>query len=153
MRAGEASGLLAIAARVRAFLQPAWLQWHGVQRPAVPSTGTCGRSSLFLTSVLRAAGHDDAEWCCGAPGDHAAAEGYHDGTGWRGHAWVGVAGHVLDITADQFGQPPVLLLPAPDPRYRRGPDRADPQAVAARAEAVRALWAEAVRSGQFAAPS
>lgn len=55
---------------------------------------------------------------------------------WHGHYWVEVAdaqGHafVVDITADQFGHPPVRVIPAPDAAasYRAGEQSTVDQAV------------------------
>ena len=44
--------------------------------------------------------------------------GVFTANGWEGHAWVEANGFVIDITADQFGHPPIIVTPASDPTYR-----------------------------------
>ncbi|NKE46451.1 hypothetical protein HB662_16835 [Roseomonas frigidaquae] len=117
----------------RRFLETLWPEWHaerGRPRPAIPSTGTCGRSATFLQRVLAEVGRE--------------AEVRH---GWflapagpARHAWVESGGLILDLTADQFGAPPILACPAPDARYRPGPDTTAPNFQAARTTAVAAVW-------------
>ncbi len=130
-----------IAAASRAFLEPIWPEWHCAgagSAPAVLSTRTCGRSSLFLRDVLRAEGRS-AEWASGMllP-DHAPPEA--GDAGWHHHAWVVSGGFIIDITADQLGAPPVVVTPAADARYRPGQDPAWPHAIRARHAAVAAIW-------------
>lgn len=131
--------LLDLARAARTFLEPVWRQWHAADGgivPAILSQGVCGRSSLFLREVLRSEGFS-ADWKSGA-GDC----GYLHGEAWRGHAWVVTGNRIVDITADQFGQPPVAMTTADDRRYRAGADRADPEAVLRRGEAVAAIWSD-----------
>jgi len=122
----------------RRFLESIWPEWHaerGQPLPAIASAGTCGRSATFLHRVLAESGQA-AEirhgWFLAprfsAPGGPAR------------HAWVEAGGLILDLTADQFGAPPILACPAPDPRYRPGTDTADPAFQAARSTAVSAIW-------------
>ena len=67
---------------------------------------------------------------CGGEGEDEGDCGALDSAGrWRGHYWVeGVTcageGFVADITADQFGWPPVVLMPLASARdrYRRRDD-------------------------------
>ncbi|MBU8539071.1 lasso peptide biosynthesis protein [Falsiroseomonas tokyonensis] len=123
-----------ILAQARRFLETVWPEWHaerGRPLPAIPSTGTCGRSACFLQRVLAEAGQEARirhGWFL-APGRPPAR-----------HAWVESTGLILDLTADQFGAPPLLGCPAPDARYRPGTDTADPSFQAARAVAVAAIW-------------
>jgi hypothetical protein len=130
-----------IAAASRAFLELIWPEWHGAGPgpvPAILSTRTCGRSSLFLRNALRAEGRS-ADWVSGMllP-DHAPCEA--GGAGWHHHAWVVSGGFIVDITADQFGAPPVVVIAAADARYRPGRDPAWPHAIRARHAAVAAIW-------------
>ena len=119
----------AVAETARRFLETIWPDWHrqrGMPMPAIASAGTCGRSAVFLARALREAGHP-AEAC----------------QGWflaHRHGWVSARGLILDIAADQFGAPPVLICADPDPRYRPGPDTADPAFLAAREQDVAAIW-------------
>ncbi|WP_308220078.1 hypothetical protein [Nisaea acidiphila] len=136
MSAPTKAELEEIAAEVRRFLETVWPDWHRLRGRSLPdplSLGTCQTSSLFLAAVLHAHGH-------GAHieqgNDPEAEEGYlHDGA-WHGHAWVECGGWILDISADQFGRPPVLLAPVDDPAYRRGADTAFESAKRQRRELV-----------------
>ncbi|UYV37534.1 hypothetical protein N4R57_21865 [Rhodobacteraceae bacterium D3-12] len=52
------------------------------------------------------------------------------------------------MTADQFGDAPVVVAPLDDPRYRRGADVAEPHWIAERqrvAEELMDLWRAARR--------
>jgi hypothetical protein len=135
--------LLALAISVRAFLEPAWRQWQPGVDPA--SKNTCGRSSLFLERVLRQAGHE-ASWTNGVPrlsedGPDLGPFGFFTGVRWESHAWVECGGIIVDVTADQFGAPPVIVTPANDPRYGAQTfETANAEAIAARHRVVDALW-------------
>lgn len=135
--------LFLLASMARSYLEPFWLQWHrarSLEIPAVTSANTCGRSSLFLRDVLRHEGFE-AIWENGVPGAPHEPTGFFDGSSWHGHAWVVSSHFIVDITADQFGDDPVIVTPADDMRYRAtGIDTAFPQAIRARSEAVAALW-------------
>lgn len=107
------------------------------------SVGTCGRSSLFLQSVLVRDLSFDARWVIGVPdADCDAKLGLFAHDRWQAHAWVEVADRTLiDITADQFGCAPVIVAPLPHAHYRKGRnDPAWPQARTARKAAADALW-------------
>jgi hypothetical protein len=47
---------------------------------------------------------------------------------------------ILDVTADQFGAPPVIVAAADDPRYGVGDDTAPARTRTARRPAVDRLW-------------
>lgn len=73
--------------------------------------GTCGPVTELLARYLNETFSTDALYANGI------------GT-WRGqrpwsHAWVEVEGMVLDITADQFGQEPIIVLPLDIARWHR----------------------------------
>lgn len=61
--------------------------------------GTCGTVSEVLARLLRERFGLDARYVAG--------DGHPDCDG--SHAWVEVDGTVIDITADQFGLPPVIV--------------------------------------------
>src|SRR5690606_4098612 len=126
-------------AAVRTFLEPRWRSWkteripwvlEGVARPL--SENMCRFSALFLAHVLEreVGGTWHVDGGCSEPPDRAdlldvdperAPGGMADiEGGWRGHYWVVDDGWstILDITADQFGWPPVLITDAEDRRYR-----------------------------------
>lgn len=142
--------LFRLASTVRAFLEPVWVRWRharGEPVPTIPSSKTCGRSSLFLRNALRLEGYP-AEWANGIPRfTEDSAElgpfGFFNGRRWESHAWVVSGNVILDITADQFGAHPVIVTSTSDTRYQTGSgDTAAPDAIRARHEAVEALWHE-----------
>ncbi|MGO4620947.1 hypothetical protein AB4Z34_11225 [Ensifer sp. 2YAB10] len=129
-------------------MEPIWLEWHrawGGDLPALPSQWTCGRSSLFLVRALSTEGFD-VVWASGTPrADPNEPEigpfgFFHEGS-WQSHAWVECGDFIVDITADQFGAPPVLVVDRTDTRYNRGDrDTALPEFVLARRRAVDDIW-------------
>lgn len=138
-----------IASAARLFIEPVWQHWHQSRGHTVShpmSRYTCGRTSLFLRDVLRHEGHP-AEWMSGTPyaGGSCAPDtacGFYSGTRWEGHAWVISGKIIVDITADQFGDNPIVMTSISDTRYVSSIDLADPAAIKARREAVAALWPE-----------
>lgn len=131
------------ATLVRCFLEPIWLQWHEAigSIPPITSQGTCGRSSLFLQRVL--ADHGIAsQWITG--GNHCSHESsgfYANGT-FHNHSWLLVEDDwIVDITADQFNEAPILIVPKTDGRYYAGQyDSASPIFIQKRHETVDNLW-------------
>ena len=117
--------LYAMATTARTFLAPHWTRWHevwGQSSPTVASQWTCVRSSLFLMKALGRCGID-ARLESGQPMKRASGVvsedcGLFTAGGWMGHAWVEANGFVIDITADQFGHAPVIVIPANDAIYR-----------------------------------
>ncbi len=131
-----------LARKARAFLEPLWIDflcdpWLSVEVPL--STGACRVSSEFLAAVLP--GHGFHGWEV-----HGGPDAF---TRWDGttadHYWLSNGSVIIDVTADQFGLPPVVLGP-PDPaRYRQGP--ATPLSPGARSEAgCIEAWAESWRA-------
>lgn len=134
--------LCQIARDVRAFLEPHWDAWHRHEGSPVlktPSQGTCGRSSLFLRDVLRAEGLS-AEFAAGSPSE--GRQGFRCGPVWCGHAWVECADWIVDVTADQFDAPPVVVTYVGDARYRAGVDISEPQFLARRQKVAAELMVE-----------
>ncbi|MBS7542662.1 lasso peptide biosynthesis protein [Ancylobacter oerskovii] len=135
-----------IATAVRRFLEEVWPAWHAArgEAPAVPSRWTCGRSSLFLLRVLDEQGLP-GRWVSGTPrlGEgqpEIGPYGFFDGRQWHAHAWVRLGDSIVDVTADQFGAAPVLVVAASDPRYGEGTgDTALPAFAAARERAAAEL--------------
>ncbi|GAB5388674.1 MAG: hypothetical protein Alpg2KO_16420 [Alphaproteobacteria bacterium] len=128
------------ATEARQFLEARWPDWHRALGDAVPpvaSAGTCARSAMFLARVLRQSGQS-ATVVHGTRPD--AAEGYFDGIRWHGHSWVSSGDYIIDITADQFGDAPVVICQSDDPRYRAGEDTALPRFKRKRQTDVDALW-------------
>lgn len=97
------------------------------------------RSSFLLFRTLNERGVC-AALRSGRPVD-GGGSGLLTATGWQSHAWIEAGGHIVDITADQFGHAPVIVVPSDHPAYRHA---ADPgrQLASSRAavDAVAALW-------------
>ncbi|KPP86425.1 MAG: Transglutaminase-like superfamily [Rhodobacteraceae bacterium HLUCCO07] len=131
-----------IAREVRAFLEPHWAEWHrktgSLKGLRSLSQGTCGRSSRFLVEVLREAGFD-ARPAFGCP--IGCDCGFCAPEGTRGHIWVVVRDppRIVDVTADQFGDAPVIVTGMDDPRYQEGHDRAGPEWIEDRERVTRRL--------------
>jgi hypothetical protein len=137
-----------LATAARRFIEPIWMGWHrawGGDPPAVSSQWTCGRTSLFLVRILSTRGFE-ARWVSGtprtAPGEpEIGPYGYLCDGIWQSHAWAECGDYIVDITADQFGAPPVLVVDRGDRRYCKGErDTALPEFVAARQRAVDDIW-------------
>jgi hypothetical protein len=144
----EQAALIRIAGAVRRFLEPAWLEWHRAwgEMPAVASRWTDTRSSAFLQKVLEQDFGLDSAWRSGTPhllpdGPDDCPYGFQTAQGWEAHAWVEADGHILDLTLDQFGEAPVVVVPLPDLRYGAGSgSSALPAFSAGRSQALEELW-------------
>lgn len=86
------------------------------------SAGSCLHAALIFMILLKRYGQ-------GVPAVRGGADGARDLAGqWRGHYWVEVLmpsgdSFVVDVTADQFGHPPLVVRPLKDANkyYRPGP--------------------------------
>jgi hypothetical protein len=63
--------------------------------------GTCKAASMLLARYLNESGFGEAELV--ANGDRGNEQA------WETHAWLHLNGLLIDITADQFGEPPVIV--------------------------------------------
>lgn len=99
------------------------------------TTGSCLYASVLVAKSVEKWTPFSAVVRGGGPLEGPAL-GYYDGSAWQGHYWVEVQLQdepvaVVDITADQFGGPPVQVLAwahASD-RYRAGEQAAVDEAV------------------------
>lgn len=120
MDRGDATELRAFAERARAFLEPLWIDflcdpWSAVRLPL--STGACRVSSEFLAAVMPAAGF--VGWRV-----HGGADAFVTADGARrDHYWVSDGTLALDVTADQFGLPAIMVGPVDPSRHAAGPAR------------------------------
>ncbi|RDL50109.1 hypothetical protein BLJAPNOD_01226 [Ensifer sp. M14] len=144
----EMATIRTLAMTARRFMEPIWLEWHSARNGGARVTSSqwrCGRTSLFLARVLTVEGFD-ASWQSGTPrlspkGPELGDFGFLSDTGWQSHAWVECGNLIVDITADQFGTPPVVVTGRHDRRYRKGDrDTALPEFVLARQRAVDEIW-------------
>lgn len=100
------------------------------------TTGTCLYGSILVKTAVEQWFKDFTAVIRGGSPDESPGLGCFDGRLWRGHYWVelqrdGVPVWVVDITADQFGFPPVRILPFPDAmqNYNAGDQRHVDEAV------------------------
>jgi hypothetical protein len=84
---------------VRARLEGADLSDAHVCFHAFPR-GACGATCDVLATVLERRFRVKPYWVGADIGE---------GDSWSSHAWLEVAGYTIDITADQFGQEPVIV--------------------------------------------
>lgn len=123
--------IAAFSSSARLFLEECWAAYReekGLLSHGVASGDMCLLSSAFLAAVLADTFEGTWKVCGGIPRleDMQATRGNINGgmrdlTGrWRGHYWVmsGRLGLIVDVTADQFGHPSVLVTPSDDSRYR-----------------------------------
>jgi hypothetical protein len=100
---------------MRTALEGYWAAWAEERGRPEAATGAtmCRFTAAFLVLVLgwpwRVAGGDEY-----ADDDQG---GYFDGKEWHAHYWVTDGHRILDLTANQFGGPPIVLTSVGDPRY------------------------------------
>jgi hypothetical protein len=131
----DTAALEETAREIRAFLEERWSEWRaarGIPDPDPVSRNMCRLSAALLAPALeerhgggwRVAGGcgeeggDLGEYDTRAfPGGMVSLEDGH----WHGHywAWSRGLGLVVDVTADQFGHPGIVVTREDDPRYRR----------------------------------
>jgi hypothetical protein len=109
---------------------------------ATETAGSCLYASVLLSQALSQFGGCTAQVCGGGLEDET---GYFDGHDWQPHFWVEAKDYsgkewLVDITADQFGAAPVVVLSLAQARttYRT-----------VSAEKVRAHIQAMVRSGHL----
>lgn len=133
--------LIQVATELREFLVPRWIAWgqRNVKPVDASGQGMCRFTSAFLALALPSA----MARASGAPFDFAAGwrmqggfadrfdhqemawrygeleEGYlaQDGR-WKSHHWVSDGRWIVDLTASQFGDDPVIVTSVRDPRFR-----------------------------------
>ena len=149
MRDNTYTQLLECAIEVRSFLEKMWPQWHQArgETPETQSEGTCGRSSFFLKRVYFEELRIEAVFATGGKGCGLSQSGFFSNGKWHNHSWLEVAGnYIVDLTADQFNEPPITIVPIADPRYLKGEhDCAYPEEIENRHRMVDRIWPEWVK--------
>lgn len=89
--------------------------------PGKDTEGACAYATLLLKSML----FTHTEFTTTPKGGDGQGDGgYFDATRGHGHYWLEVdtpaGAYVVDITADQFGADPVVVVPANNPQYVPG---------------------------------
>jgi hypothetical protein len=108
---------------LRTALEGYWAAWAEEKgRPEAASGATmCRFTAAFLVELLgwpwRVAGGDDY-------GDDNLG-GFFDGTEWHAHYWVTDGLRIIDLTANQFGGPPIVLTNVNDARYSENYEQED----------------------------
>lgn len=109
-----------VAAEMRCFLEPLWGRWKAetgrFSLPDAASTSMCGFTSAFMARAL--AELDDGEWrvAGGWPPDGGGLT--CPGGRLNAHFWTTSSdGIIVDLTADQFGLPCVIVTRLGDGRF------------------------------------
>lgn len=113
--------------RMREFLVPRWIAWGQENDKPVSAVGEnmCRFTAAFVAQAMGTGwrfdgGHDSVF-------DHVAFRWRRSGSGggflaedgaWSAHHWATDGRTIIDLAAQQFGGPPVVLAPVIDPRYR-----------------------------------
>lgn len=142
----EMSELGDLCASLRYFLEPKWKEWKASTSSPMDaldtlSSGMCGFSSIFVVEALNRLTDDQWEFVGGQPvsgGGVICRAGKQNGHFWA----LSDRGVIVDLTADQFGLPAVVVTMAGDPRYNATFDQVQIDAHVPRVEEVGAMWLE-----------
>lgn len=112
-------------AALRAFLTSRWIEWGQANHKPVTARGEgmCRFSAYFLKLALgngwRFSGGvpDVFDWPSRKWIDRPDGGGYFDGCAWQAHHWVTDGKTIIDMTASQFGERDIMIVPATDPRF------------------------------------
>lgn len=136
-----------VAGSLRPFLEDCWRAWKvSIGNPADAferlSAGMCGFTSSFMAGVLN--DMVGGEWTL-AGGRPLSGGGVRSACGAQaGHFWtVSADGVIVDLTADQFGLPTVVVTTERDPRYQQTFTREEIEAHLPKVEGIAAEWREA----------
>lgn len=122
--------------RVRSFLELRWQEKHltwETEIPKVLSAFMCRYTSIFLQQVLAYDLHVMTIIVGGRPmrelhGTPRGKYGFIDCYNCcYDHCWLETKHLIIDLTADQFGDLPIIITPKKDCRYRSNLDEYDPQ--------------------------
>jgi hypothetical protein len=112
---------------VRRFLEPIWVKthksWDDEPMPDPPSKYMCRYSCLFLQQLLQQYGYGQWSIELGRPpspdlnGTKEGKFGYYAKDGWYDHAWLVKDGVIIDITADQYGDAPIIISSITSSKY------------------------------------
>jgi hypothetical protein len=109
------NALLDQLAGARMALEGYWAAWAVERnRPDAASGATmCRFTSAFLVLVLGW----QWEMSGGEPTYPGETAGFFDGEAWHAHYWVTDGERIVDLTANQFGQAPIIVTSTADERY------------------------------------
>lgn len=111
------------AVEIRDFLKPLWKEKHKILRlnqPISEDQKMCQFTSLFLKMVIESLGEEAYFRGGGTRFPDVKDGGFRDSEGvWHTHFWVEVDNEfIIDITANQFGAPEVIVTSLDDDRYK-----------------------------------
>ena len=105
-------------------------EWDKNNIPFPISKHMCRYTCLFLKDIIEKEHSLSCSIQIGCPeesknGTPHGLYGFQDRLGnWHDHSWVLIGDQIVDITADQFGELPVITSDVLDKRYRPSPDQA-----------------------------
>lgn len=139
-----------LAGFLRSFVEPFWKAWKAESgKPQGPfetdSAGMCGFTSCFVAMVLEREVGGGWALAGGRPLPANLSGGVTCTSGRQnGHFWAeSEDGLIVDLTADQFGLPTVVVTTAYDPRYRATFSGEEIAEHLPKVEAVALQWLEA----------
>lgn len=102
-------------AMARSALEGYWAAWAIERKLPDAATGAtmCRFTSAFLVLIL------GNEWWVTGGEPYGAGEraGFFDGSNWHAHYWITDGELIVDLTANQFGAPSIVVTTAEDLRY------------------------------------
>lgn len=109
----------------RKYLEPRWQNLHRIwgPEPTVPSTYMCRYTCIFIKALLPSSGLSPWRIAGGRPAEELNGTiigrfGMRSENGlWFDHCWIQNDKQIIDITADQFGYEPVVMVSSEDDRY------------------------------------
>ena len=122
--------------RLRPFLELRWQEKHLTWQQDIPdilSSFMCRYTSIFLQQVLAMERNINTIIVGGRPirelhgtpyGKYGFIDRHHC---WYDHCWLETKHLIIDLTADQFGDLPIIITPKRDRRYRANLDEYDPR--------------------------
>lgn len=141
------------AGSLRSFIEPFWRAWKAEsERPQGPfetdSAGMCGFTSCFVAMALNKALGGGWTMAGGRPRAAFPEGGVRCASGRQnGHFWAeSESGLIVDLTADQFGLPTVVVTTASDPRYRATFSLEEIEGHLPKVEALAWEWLEAAEN-------
>ena len=126
MQTTQKSLTIALVKELRDFLLPLWERKQAKLNPRqgklsntyTPDKNMCRFTSGFLLQALDYHGFD-VEVKGGAPFEPVICDGgFKDANNkWHGHFWVIVNETIIDLTAEQFGCPGIVISDESNPNY------------------------------------
>lgn len=111
--------------QLRTFLVSRWIAWGAQYGKPVTEKGEgmCRFTAVFLKLALGrgwqfSGGYPDMYDPVHGWIDNPKGGGFQTASKWEAHHWVTNGKVIIDLTASQFGEAPILQVPVTDPRFR-----------------------------------